>query len=83
MRGQVSLENRDRFITLGVVIAAVRKRRGLSQEQLAERARISRTELSEIEASGIVCSFSLDILYRIADGLEVKAGDLLNTELPS
>ena len=77
----ISFKNRDRFIQLGIAIAALRKMRGLSQEQLAERANISRSHLSAIEAPGIVRAFSLDVFYNIADALEISPGELLNVSL--
>lgn len=77
----VSFKNRDRFIQLGIAIAALRKVRGLSQEQLAEKANISRSHLSAIEAPGIVRAFSMDIFYNIADALEISPSDLLNASL--
>lgn len=55
--------------------------RGLSQEQLAEKANISRSHLSAIEAPGIVRAFSLDIFYNIADALEVAPSELINVSL--
>lgn len=75
-------ENRDRFIELGLTIAAMRKMEGMSQEQLAEKAKMSRSHLSSIEAPNIVRPFSLEILYNIADALNVKPGDLLNSTFP-
>ena len=78
MPKEVQFQNRDRFIELGLTIAAIRKLRGLSQEQLADRAKISRSHLSSIEAPNIVRPFSLEVLYNIADALGVRAGDLLN-----
>lgn len=89
MRGGIALSkeiefnNRDRFIELGLTIAALRKMQGLSQEKLAEKAKISRSHLSSIEAPNIVRPFSLDVLYNIADALNINAGDLLNSSLPS
>lgn len=82
MSQDVSFKNRDRFIELGLTIAALRKLRGMSQEQLAEKAGISRTFLSYIEAPNMVQVFSVDILYNIADVLGIAAGDLLNATLP-
>ncbi|MBR1586497.1 MAG: helix-turn-helix transcriptional regulator [Clostridia bacterium] len=55
---------------------------GLSQEQLAEKANISRSTLSIIEAPNMIQAFSLDTLYKIADALNVNPGDLLNASLP-
>ncbi len=74
-------KNRDRLIELGLVIATLRKLRGMSQEQLAAEAGISRSLLSAIEAPNLAKSFSLEILYNIADALKIDAGDLLNTKL--
>lgn len=34
----VSFKNRDRFIQLGIAISTLRKLRGMSQDQLAEKA---------------------------------------------
>lgn len=75
--------NRDRFIELGLMIASLRKMQGLSQEKLAEKAKISRSHLSSIEAPNIVRPFSLEVLYNIADALGVRAGDLLNSTFPT
>lgn len=81
MGKEVSFANRDRFIQLGVAISSLRKIRGLSQEKLAEMANISRSMLALIESPNVVQGFSLDILYNIADALEVSASDLLNASL--
>lgn len=78
MKDDIEFKNRDRFIELGLTISAVRKLRGLSQEALAEKAHMSRSHLSAIEAPNILRSFSIEILYNIADALDVRAGDLLN-----
>ena len=82
MSRDMDFKNRDRLIELGLAIAALRKLRGMSQDRLAEAANISRSHLSSIEAPNIVRSFSLEVLYNIADALEVNPGDLLNTTLP-
>lgn len=81
MSKQSDFKNRDRFIQLGIVIAALRKVRGLSQEQLAEKAGISRSFLSSIEAPGMVRPFSLEVLYNIADALEIEPSDLLKASM--
>ena len=83
MGKEISFTNRDRFIELGLTIAALRKMQGMSQEQLAEKANTSRSHLSSIEAPNIVRPFSLEILYNIADAVNVRAGELLNSSLPS
>lgn len=83
MKTEATFKNRDRFIELGIVIAALRKRQGLSQDALAAKADISRSTLSAIEAANMTRMFSVDTLYKIADALGVKAGDLLNSSLPA
>ena len=81
MSKEVGFKNRDRFIQLGITIAALRKMRGLSQEKLAEMAHISRSHLSSIEAPNIVRPFSLDVFYNIADALDVDPGELLSSSM--
>lgn len=78
MSRQVSFKNRDRFIQLGLAIATLRKVRGLSQEKLAEKAGISRSLISTIEAPNMANGFSLEAFYNIADALEVDPADLIN-----
>lgn len=82
MSKEVEFKNRDRFIQLGLTIAALRKMQGMSQEQLAEKANISRSHLSSIEAPNIIRPFSLEVLYNIADALNVNARNLLNSSFP-
>lgn len=62
MSKEIEFKNRDRFIELGLTIAALRKMQGMSQEELAEKANISRSHLSSIEAPNIIRSFSLEVL---------------------
>ncbi len=81
MSKNVSFKNRDRLIQLGIAIATLRKVRGMSQEKLAEEAGISRSLLSYIEAPGIAHSFSLEVLYDIADALEIAPADLINASV--
>lgn len=73
-----TLKNRDTLINLGIYISVLRKMQGLSQEALAEKAGVSRSLLSAIEAPGIVKAFSLNVLLKLADALGMPPGDLLN-----
>ena len=77
----ISFKNRDRFIQLGIAIAALRKMRGMSQDQLAEKANISRSHLSAIEAPNMVRAFSMEAFYNIADALEVDPAELINAAI--
>ena len=73
----VSFENKDKYVELGLNIAFYRKHAGLTQEELAERAGISRSHLSAIEAPNVIRPFSLEILFNIATALCVKTSSLL------
>jgi len=77
LNNEKELKNRDRFIHLGIASAALRKMRGLSQEQLAEKANVSRSHISSIEAPGIARPFSLEVFFNIADALEIDPSDLI------
>ncbi len=81
MSKNAEFNNRDRFIQLGITISVLRKMRGMSQEELAEKAMMSRSHLSAIEAPNIVRPFSVEVLFNIADALGIKPGDLLNTSM--
>ena len=63
-------EYNGRYRTLGLNIAYYRKMRGLTQEQLAEKAGIERSRVSKTEIAWI--GISLDMVYKIADALEVE-----------
>ncbi len=78
---EISFKNRDRFIQLGIAISSLRKLRGMSQEQLAERANISRSHLSAIEAPGMVRALSMEAFYNIADALDIDPAELLNASM--
>ena len=81
MSKEIDFKNRDRYVQLGIVIAALRKIRGFSQEQLAEKANVSRSHISSIEAPGIARPFSLEVFFNIADALEIAPADLLNASI--
>jgi transcriptional regulator with XRE-family HTH domain len=70
-------EHKNHYLRLGLNIAYYRKQLGLTQDELAEAADISRTHMSNIEAPGVKKAVSLNVLFRIADALEVDPGKLL------
>ncbi|MGN0150891.1 MAG: helix-turn-helix domain-containing protein [Wujia sp.] len=70
--------NNKRYTEIGYNIAYYRKHRGLTQEQLAEYLNISRQHLGAIEAPNIVRPISLDLLFNIADMLEIDVRLLLD-----
>ena len=81
MSKEVSFKNRDRFIQLGIAIASLRKLKGLSQEMLAEKANVSRSLISSIEAPGIATGFSLEVFFNISDALNIDPSDLINASI--
>ena len=81
MSKDTEFKNRDRYIQLGIAISTLREMRGLSQEQLAERANVSRSHISSIEAPGIARPFSLEVFFNIADALEIEPADLINASV--
>lgn len=81
MNNENVTKNRDRFIHLGIAIAALRKMRGMSQEQLAEKAGVSRSHISSIEAPGIARPFSLEVFFNIADALNISPSDLIEASV--
>lgn len=81
MNNEKVLKNRDRYVHLGIAIAALRKMRGMSQEQLAEKADVSRSHISSIEAPGIARPFSLEVFFNIADALDIDPADLIRASV--
>ena len=70
--------NDKRYIEIGYNIQYYRKHKNLTQERLAELLDISRQQLGAIEAPNIVRPVSLDLLFRIADVLEIDVRLLLD-----
>lgn len=78
MQNSTNNNNDRRYIEIGYNIAYYRKHKGLTQEQLAEKLDISRQHLGAIEAPNIVRPISLDLLFHIADELEIDVRLLLD-----
>lgn len=73
----ISYENINKYIELGLNISFYRKRKGLTQEELAEKVGISRSHLSAIEAPNIVKSLSIELLFDISSALQIESFKLL------
>ena len=71
---------RDYYIAIGIRISYFRRLRGLSQEQLAERAGISPGFLSQVEAPDMAVGISLNTLFLIAEALDIPPYKLLQIE---
>jgi transcriptional regulator with XRE-family HTH domain len=61
---------------LAVNLRKLRRAKGLSQEELAHRAKIDRTYISSLERS--VYAAGIDVVDRLARVLGVEAADLLS-----
>ena len=70
--GEHIFDNSERYRDLGYAIAYYRKRKGLTQEQLADRISISRQHMGAIEAPNMIRAVSLDVLFNIASVLEIE-----------
>ncbi|PKM79193.1 MAG: transcriptional regulator [Firmicutes bacterium HGW-Firmicutes-13] len=68
-----------RYRAIGRNIAFYRKKAGLSQQELADMVNISKSYISKIEAPNSVKSCSLEVLFDIADTLEVDITLLLKS----
>jgi transcriptional regulator with XRE-family HTH domain len=73
MAGDRSSAVAERF---GENLRRVRRREGLSQEQLAARASLHRTEVGVLERRGRACR--IDTLIRLAGAMAVPPGELLD-----
>ncbi len=73
----ISFNNVDKFVELGLNISFYRKKKGMTQEELAEKVGISRSHLSAIEAPNIIKAFSIELLFDIAAALEIEPYKLL------
>jgi transcriptional regulator with XRE-family HTH domain len=69
------LNNSQRYKNIGLKIAEVRTKRGLTQQQLADKIGISKSYLSKIESPNTIKSFSLDVLFSISDELDINITD--------
>lgn len=74
---KIAFENRDKYISLGLNIAYFRKKEGMTQEQLAEKAGISRGYLGEIEAPNMITNISLEVLFNISKALNIAPQKLI------
>lgn len=72
-----SIKYGERYKEIGQNIAKQRKQKGLSQEELANGVGISYSYVIQIEAPNVVKKMSLEVLFDIADFLEIDVKELL------
>ena len=73
----MSQKHSQEYKNIGQTICKYRKLRGLTQEQLADRACISISYLTKIVAPNCDQPFSLEVILDIAEVLEVSVHQLL------
>lgn len=71
-KDELVFDNSERYRDLGCAIAYYRKRKHLTQEQLANRVGISRQHMGAIEAPNMVRAISLEVVFNIATVLEME-----------
>ncbi len=67
----------DRYKKIGCKIAKHRQQANLTQEQLANKIGISYSYITQIEAPNVEKKMSLEVLFDIADVLNIDVKDLL------
>ena len=75
------IDNRERMENLSYAIGYYRRKKGYSQEQLAELLGISRQHLASVEAPGMDRGLSLELLFNIASVLDIEPYMLLKFKL--
>jgi transcriptional regulator with XRE-family HTH domain len=68
-------------IRFGRLVAAHRKRKGLTQDALAEAAELSVDMISKIEVGASGARFS--VIERLAAALDIDPAELFTTEIPT
>ncbi len=68
----------NRYRKIGQAIKNYRKQKGFTQEELADMISISLSYLTKIEAPNCDKSFSLEVLFDIAEALEIRVTELID-----
>ena len=63
---------------IGARIKQLRAAKGMTQAELAEAVHISRTHMSNIEAPNTKTSISLNLLFDIAEALDIPVKELFD-----
>lgn len=74
---KISKENEFKYIQIGLNISYYRKLQGYTQEEFAELVGLSRSYISAVEAPNVVKNISLEVLFNIANALNIEPYKLL------
>ena len=72
MENNFKNKHRDKYIRIGLNISLQRKLKNMTQSELSEAINISRTHMSNIEAPNMVTPVSLEVIFDIADALNIQ-----------
>ncbi len=72
MNNDALFDNSERNRDLDCAIVYYRKRKKLTQEQVADRVGISRQHMGAIEAPNMVRAISFEVVFYIATVLEIE-----------
>lgn len=72
--------HKDKYIRIGLNIALHRKLKDMTQGELAEAIGISRTHMSNIEAPNMITPVSLEVIFDIAEVLQIQPEVLFKME---
>lgn len=73
----MKIEYKDDYLKMGLTIAYYRRLKGLTQEQLAKLVDTDTSVIGKLEAPNIPYAISLDMLFDVANALDVPAYKLL------
>ena len=73
----MSQKHSEHYKRIGQSIKKYRKQKGLTQEQLADKASISISYLTKIEALNCDQPFSLEVILDISEVLDISVHQLL------
>lgn len=78
---KLTFDNTERMENLSLAIGYYRKKRGYSQERMAEILGISRQHLASIEAPGMNRGLSFELFFNIATVLDLEPYLLLKFKI--
>ena len=75
---KVDAKYRQQLRMMGLNLAYYRKLRDLTQEELAEKASISRTRIADFEITASYTGLSLGTIFKLADALDIPVKKLFD-----
>ena len=77
---QIREENKMHYKNLSINVSYYRKHKELTQAQLAEMIEVTPKYVSEIESPTKIRQCSLEVIFRIANALDVNPDKLFTSE---